>query len=1250
MTAKPAGKGRRGLRLGSYDLSSPVKTWDQGAVYRAQDATGQEVAVKLLSGAVTENAAALKKLQHEIQQASRCRHENVLRVYELGEANGTWFLASELVEGVFLGKYIAERGPVGQAKALRWLGQMAKAIDHFHRQGLVPDTSPGGFLVSGDGKLKLVPPCLLKGLDRGFADLDLAAPEQRGQPQPGDIRAALYTLGGTLHFILTGEPPSDPLELEVSDHLLTITERLLTSNPEDRYQKPGELLADMDISVDEPEGGDEAPAAEKTPQPEENEVPAADEEIEDEVVEDQVIEDEEIPSEEPRDEVIDDEESRRTSVLEQLEAETSAKKPPKTKSAKSAKAARADTDEAIRADRPSHPPEVDEVEDENLDEEKPQGKPRTKPRSEERGQRRKPSPYLLGGLLAAIVLAGGVAIFLATRDDEPKDPPPQPNPQGKLPNKVDEKPKQENQLAPLDIPALQKEFEGPWATPMTVSKDPRVLRVSRLPPPEGTKPGTYFNSLAAACAAAAEKVTTIIEVHDNGPLFELPITVSDRSLMITGGPGYQPMLVWDLTRWKAKDAPAGVVASFLSVERGELWLGGLEIALQWPDDAPGPASLIRMHNSELLAWNCTFSSSGLSGLPVSVVRVEADQPGKRCRLSNCFARGPNLIALDLKGLAPEVMLDQCLVAGKELPLVRSLSSPAQDKLPTVRLIRSTLVGERGIVQVRPSGPDPKLTALRWMCWDSLLARAAKSPGGALIELPKDAEPANYQWKGINSQYAGWDPLLAGPERIEDLEAWKKRWNSMAGWERTYPKAWAEPSKLDRTRSLPAFYTPPSDLQILATFVRDPKNLGKELYGCDLNQLPWSRSNWLDLGYQGFKIPDIEVLRDSKPPAIPVGKEVKGVKDERYYGGKVDLNKTDIVQHLQEVQKKQELGGVIVLHLSGSGTKKIRPLLQRNRSIVLYFEPPEKGKEPLVLVPEAEEGTAPGALLQLEGGSLEIIGGDIRFPDFKTSKSSRAPHYLIHVAYGNLRIHGTRLQGPPGQPPDSYWGLMRMEGYGSADRNRIFGCTIHESVLVSPRVGLHVSGIGARLRLEQNLIVTGGDALHFQPGANPPYVLNIQCALVNNTIAARQSAVYVQDMSARFVGDPIVLESKANVFMNPYQARDKKGPAPATMVLYQGTALPRGVLAWQSRGDVFDNRLEAFALPAASDGLPPRKFTPQKLDGTWRDLWGAFGTRGAILDRDFKSQIDLDQPKLDQLAYPNPNVSLGADFKKLKIKN
>lgn len=1168
MASKPAGKGRRGLRLGNYDLSSPAQTWDQGTIYRALDASRREVAVKLLAGAA-EDPASLKKLQQEVSQASRCRQSNILRVFELAEANGTWFLVTELVDGVFLPKHIADKGPVTAAKAERWLGQMAKALEHAHQQGMVPETTPSAFLVS-QGNIKLVPmPSLLKSGEK--AETGFVAPELKRNAQGRDVRSALFGLGATLHYMLTGKPPAAPLELdaEISDHLLSILERLLADKPDDRYQEPAELLADLDVSADEPE---EEASDETIPEEEEGDAAA------------------------PAEDAITAR-PKNASWLEQPRDESPANKKQGEKNKKA------------------------EVTDDDLDGE--EGKPK-----QQSPERKLPPPYVLGGAAAAVVAVVGIGIFLATRDGEPDKPPP--NPQTKNPPvKVDPNPKPEQQPV-LDVAALQQEFEGPWAKASLDPKDVPVLRVSRLPAADGAKVGKSFTSLGAACAAAAEKTTTVIEIHDNGPLFEVPISVSDRNLIIRAGAGFWPLLFWDLSRWKAKDAAA--LTPFLSMEGGDLMLGGVEMAVDWPADSPAPTSLIRVSNGDFLGWNSTFSATGTAGLPVSVVRVEGDQPGKRCRLRNCFARGPNLIAVDLKAVAPEVMLDQCLIAGKELPLIRSQSTLAQDKLPTVRVIRSTMTSERGIVQARAA--DPKTSGLRMMFWDAILARAAKDVGGTLFELPKDAETANYQWKAINSLYAGFGALLDGPEKLDDFEAWKKRWNS-PGPESIYPKPWIELSKLNPAQSYPAQYVPDPALAFEATF-------GTGVIGCDLSVLLWSRSAWPQLGYTGFKTPALDLLKDSKPPKIPEG------KDGKYYGGKVDLTKTDIVAHLEEMQRKQELGQVIVLHLSGSGVKKISPLRMKNRSLVLYFEPPAKGKEPLVLAPETSDGPIGNALFQLESGSLELIGGDIRVPDAKTAK---VPHYLIHVLGGNLHLHGTRLQGPLGQSPDSFWGLIRLEGSGFGDRQSVRGCAIHECVLQSPRVGVHVAGIGARLRLEQNLIVTTGDALHFQPGANPPPNMNVQCSLANNTIAARQSVIHMQDLPTwPAVADPIVFETTANVFMNPFLDRDQKGPSKSTMLLYQGLALPRGVLAWQGRGDVYDNRITAYALVATNDGLPPRKFAPQTY-ATWENLWGRFGARDAILNVPFKNTIDLDQPRLDQLAYPeaNPAVPLGANLQRLGIK-
>src|SRR5262249_40219463 len=129
----------------------------------------------------------------------------------------------------------------------------------------------------------------------------------------------------------------------------------------------------------------------------------------------------------------------------------------------------------------------------------------------------------------------------------------------------------------------------------------------------------------------------------------------------------------------------------------------------------------------------------------------------------------------------------------------------------------------------------------------------------------------------------------------------------------------------------------------------------------------------------------------------------------------------------EVQKKQAFGERVVLHLYGSGEAKTSAISVQGSSLVLYFEPPASGGQPLVLVPELK--TLPkgqDGIFEVEGGELELIGANVRCPDFKTALM---PHYLIVVRGGNLRIHRSRLQGPLAQPPDSYWALIHLWGSG-----------------------------------------------------------------------------------------------------------------------------------------------------------------------------------------------------------------------------
>ena len=106
-----------------------------------------------------------------------------------------------------------------------------------------------------------------------------------------------------------------------------------------------------------------------------------------------------------------------------------------------------------------------------------------------------------------------------------------------------------------------------------------------------------------------------------------------------------------------------------------------------------------------------------------------------------------------------------------------------------------------------------------------------------------------------------------------------------------------------------------------------------------------------------------------------------------------------------------------------------------------------------------------------------------------------------------------------------------------------------------------------------------------------------------------------------------------------------------MLLYDGYALPRGVLAWQGEGDVYDKRLRWYTLPLAGDGklTPPEQPQPHSVLAR---SWGTVGDRQPLLDVLFKSTFDLEHVHLDRLEVPvhagSKELAPGADLGRLGV--
>jgi hypothetical protein len=811
----------------------------------------------------------------------------------------------------------------------------------------------------------------------------------------------------------------------------------------------------------------------------------------------------------------------------------------------------------------------------------------------------------------------------------------------------------------IDAAALRKEIEAPWAAASAPAQTVERV-VGRLPPDPS---GKTFRSLAAACKDIPAGATGIIELHDNGPFFDVPAAVRDRSLIIRPAKGYRPLLVWDVERmlderrrYRDRRKPAETEPLvFLDVQNGSLTLEGVHVALRWPEASSEGAAVLRVAGGDLTVTDCTFSAVGKPRDGVTLARFTAapspptplprsggegskssplsppggrgvggeggaDKGGGRCRFTRCYLRGAGMSVLDLNAPGAQVLFDNCLLVGGDAPLLQVRAGT--DRTTHLRAVRSTMICGKNLLNVRPATEQDRDPAFHWLGWDVLLSRGSGGSGGELLRLDGSIGTRNMNWRAINCLYAGWETLLAGTPAIAatDLSAWQRLWKRDEG-DVAHAKAW--PS---------AFFPEPAELPAATYRTADSpvafaaSTEAEQLLGCDLDRLPPLHGNWLSLTFNRFPILAPSVPDNADPPPIPPS------DDGLYHGERLDLNQTDPGAYLQSVQRTYRLAPQVVLHLSGSGEHFTTPLRLKGSSLVLYFEPPPEKAEPLVLVPAVR--AAGEALVEVEGGNLDIVNGRLRFAE--SAQTRRILPWLIKVRGGDVRLFRTHLEVPPSASGARFRGLVLLDGSGDTDAERVCSCAANETVLLSAREGIRIQGIGARLLLTQTLLIAGSDAARLT--LDPGFVgkANVQCLLDHATVAANGSVVHVPDVqSAAPPAEPVVVQTHGCAFFNLFGRTSRP-----SLVLYDGEALARGLLIWQGDGDSFDRRL--WFATASADAPLPDKIEDR---ASWVALWGPSGLSRSKYELPPIRSLDPKSWSLELLAK---RKLPGADLEKLDL--
>ena len=260
---------------GRYQIIRKLGSGGMANVYLAQDQElGRRVAIKILDDRHARDDQFIERFRREAQHAAGLSHPNVVSVYDRGEAEGTYYIAMEHVEGRTLKELLVARGPSPLGIAIDYTRQILSALRFAHRNGIVHrDIKPHNVIVDGDGRVKV--------MDFGIARAGAASqmteagsiigtaqylsPEQaRGAPV--DQTSDLYSTGIVLYELLTGTVPftgETPVEIamkhlsqvpappsthrpEIPRDLDYVVLRALAKDPADRYHSAEEMDSDLE--------------------------------------------------------------------------------------------------------------------------------------------------------------------------------------------------------------------------------------------------------------------------------------------------------------------------------------------------------------------------------------------------------------------------------------------------------------------------------------------------------------------------------------------------------------------------------------------------------------------------------------------------------------------------------------------------------------------------------------------------------------------------------------------------------------------------------------------------------------------------------------------------------------------------------------------------------------------------------------------------------------------------------------------